>query len=128
MSLTPERAPEPLKRDLRASLADGATFSLNVGLGETYLPAFLLAVGGAQVLAGLVSTVPMLAGAVLQLISPAGVRWVGSLRRWVVACAMVQSVAFAPLIAAAILGRVPVALLFVVAAIYWGAGMATGPA
>ncbi len=128
MNLITDRTPEPLKRDLRSSLADGAAFSLNVGLGETYLPAFLLAVGGAEVLAGLVSTVPMLAGAVLQLISPAGVRWFGSLRRWVVTCALLQSLAFAPLIAAAIFGRVPVALLFIVAAIYWGAGMATGPA
>lgn len=128
MSLMSKRTPEPLTRDLRSSLADGATFSLNVGLGETYLPAFLLAVGGAEVLAGLVSTVPMLAGAILQLTSPAGVRWVGSLRRWVVTCAVVQSLAFAPLVVTAIVGRVPVALLFVVAAIYWGAGMATGPA
>ncbi|HUU84766.1 MAG TPA: MFS transporter [Phycisphaerae bacterium] len=117
-----------LRRDLRASTIDGAAFSVNVGVGETYLPAFLLAIGGGEVASGLVATVPMLAGAVLQTVSPAAARRVGSLRRWVVLCATVQSLSFVPLIVAALLGTVPVWGVFLVAAVYWGSGMATGPA
>ena len=117
-----------LRRDLRASTIDGAAYGVNVGIGETYLPAFMLAIGGGEVVAGLVATVPMLVGAVLQLVSPHGVRRMGSLRRWVVACAMVQSLSFVPLIAIAILGSAPVWLIFAIAAMYWGSALATGPA
>jgi len=97
-------------------------------VGETYLPAFLLALGASEVLAGLVATVPLLAGAVLQLASPRAVRRLGSLKRWVVTCAAIQTLSFVPLLGAALLGRVPVVFTFVVATVYWGAGMATGPA
>ena len=39
--------------------ADGAFFSLNVGSGERYIPAFALAVGSGDVLGGLVAVVPV---------------------------------------------------------------------
>jgi len=122
------RDPSRLRKDLRASTIDGAAFSVNVGVGETYLPAFLLAVGGTEVAAGLIATLPILAGAVLQTVSPIAVRRLGSLRRWVVLCAAVQSVSFIPLIVAALLGRAPIGPVFIIAALYWGSGMATGPA
>jgi MFS family permease len=123
-----EQGTSRLRRDLRASTIDGAAFGVNVGVGETYLPAFLLAIGGGAVAAGLIATVPMLAGAVLQTVSPIAVRRLGSLRRWVVLCATVQSLSFIPLIVAALLGRAPIGPVFIIAALYWGAGMATGPA
>ena len=49
-----------VRGNLAKSLWDGVFFSLMVGLGETYLPAFALALGHGEVLAGLVATVPML--------------------------------------------------------------------
>lgn len=111
-----------------ASKADGAAFSVMVGIGETYLPAFVLAVGLGQVLAGLVATIPMLAGAFLQLLAPRLVRIVGSHRRWVILCAGLQGVAFIPLSIAAYVGRVPWYVVFLMATLYWGAGMGAGPA
>lgn len=117
-----------LRRDLRAILYDGMAFSVMVGSGETYLAPFVLAVGMGQVEAGLISSLPPLAGAVLQLASPAAVRRLGSHRRWVVICAFVQALSFLPLVAAALLGRIPSAFAFLIATLYWGAGMSTGPA
>ncbi len=117
-----------LRTDLRASVADGAAFSVMVGLGETYLPAFVLAVGHGEILAGLTATVPMLAGAVLQLGSPRLVARAGSHRRWVIACAVVQAAAFVPLFAAALAGRIPWTAVVLIATLYWGAGQAAGPA
>ena len=114
--------------DLRAMLGDGATFSVMVGIGETYLPAFALAAGLGEVAAGLVATVPLVAGALLQLVSPAAVRRLGSHKRWVVVCASCQALAFLPLAAGAYTGRAAAWLVFGMAAIYWGAGLATGPA
>ena len=116
------------RRDLCASLGDGASFSLMVGMGETYLPAFVLALGLGQVASGLVTTIPLLIGSVLQLVSPAAVRRLGSHRRWVVACAVCQAACFLPLCVAAWVGSMPMWAVFAVAAVYWGSGLATGPA
>ena len=80
-----------VRKDLNASVADGVGASVMIGLGESYVSAFALAVGTGEVVAGLLSTVPLLAGAVLQLIGPRAVARVGSLRRWVMACAALQA-------------------------------------
>lgn len=117
-----------LKKDLSAMTADGAAFSLMVGLGETYLPAFVLAVGLGEVAAGLIASVPIVAGAVLQLLSPWAVARLGSYRRWVVLCVLVQALSLLPLVAAAIVGYIGTVAVFMVASLYWAAGMAGGPA
>jgi MFS family permease len=126
----PEARPRPpdLRADLRAILGEGAAHSVMVGTGESYLPAFVLAMGMGQVAAGLVATIPLLAGAVLQLISPAAVRFFGSHRRWVVICASIQAASFLPLAAGALVGRLPLAAAFAMAAVYWAAGLGTSPA
>ena len=117
-----------LRKDLRASTAEGTATSVMVGIGETYLPAFVLAVSANQLACGLVSTVPLLAGAVLQLISPRMVRQQGAYRRWVVCCAAIQAVAFVPLLVGAMWGFIPVVAVFGLATVYWAGGMASGAA
>lgn len=99
-----------------------------VGLGETYVPAFVLALGLGEVAAGLVATAPLLAGSVLQLATPRLVHRQGSYRGWVVACAAMQ--AFSLLLMAALALRPSWSgwLVFVAAVLYWGAGLAAGPA
>jgi MFS family permease len=99
-----------------------------VGIGETYFPAFVLALSGSQVACGLVTTLPLVAGAVLQLVSPWGVaRW-RSYRRWIVFCVALQAATFVPLAIAAAMGRFPLLLVFAVVAVYWAAGLGSaGP-
>jgi MFS family permease len=130
LPLLSARAPDDpgLARDLRAMNADGAAFSVMVGLGETYFAAFGLAAGLQDAVVGFLATLPMLAGGVLQLVTPFMVTRLGSCRRWVLLCASGQALSFVPLIAAGWLGRLPTGLLFLCAALYWGCGMATGPA
>jgi len=120
--------PATLRRDLRAIVGDGVAFSVMVGTGESYIPAFALAAGLGEITAGLVATLPMLVGAAFQLVTPAAVRRLGSQRRWVVLCAAAQAASFAPLVIAALAGRLSRPVLFFAAALYWGFGMATGPA
>jgi len=117
-----------LRSDLRAGITDGAAFSVMVGCGETYLPAFALAVGLGDVVAGLTATVPMLAGSALQLLSPRLIPRLGTHRRWVVLCASIQALAFLPLVIAAAAGRVPALVVMGIATLYWAAGIAAGPA
>ncbi|MBL7009387.1 MAG: MFS transporter [Planctomycetes bacterium] len=122
------RAPGRLRRDLRAIFADGVSFSVMVGIGESYLVAFGLAVGLEPIGAALLGSLPMLVGALLQLVAPHGVRWLGSYRRWVVLCAGSQAASFLPLAYGAVRGGLPSWVLFLVAGVYWGTGMGTGPA
>ncbi len=99
-----------------------------VGTGEAYLGAFAIALGWGSVGTGLLTTWPMLAGGALQLLTPAGVRRLGSRKKWVVLCAAVQAASFVPLIVLGLLGSRSLWALFAVATLYWSAGMAAGPA
>ena len=62
----PERA--RLRRDLLAISADGVAFSVMVGVGETYLVPFALALGIAAGQASLLATLPILAGSLLSAV------------------------------------------------------------
>ena len=116
----------PLRRDLHACTGDGVTYSLMVGMGETYFAAFALALGSSERLAGLVAAVPPLVGATVQLFAPLLSARVKSPSRWIQCCAALQVVSFIPLILGALMGALPMWVLFVVAGIYWTAALAAG--
>lgn len=120
--------PRTLRRDMRTVCLEGVAFSVMVGSGESYLPAFVLALGLGEVASGLVVTWPLLAGGVLQLFAPLGIGLAGSHRRWAAACAAVQAGVFIPLVLGAVHGSMSGVLVFAVATMYWAAGMAVGPA
>ena len=117
-----------LRRDLWVTTADAAAFSLMVGCGETYIPAFALALGMGPVAAGLTASVPVLVGAVFQLITPLAVARLGTNRGWCIACTTVQAISFVPFAWWAVRGHATLAELLVAASIYWAAGMAGAPA
>jgi MFS family permease len=123
----PRRAAQ-LAGDLRAIWIDGLAWAVMVGMGEQSIPAFAVAAGLPGVWAGLVATVPMVVGAVLQLVSPSAIARLRSHKRWVVWNAGIQAASFAPLVVAGLMGAVPGPLLYVVASVYWGAAIATNPA
>jgi MFS family permease len=110
------------------STIDAMAFSVMVGCGETYFSAFALALGLGPVAAGMVASVPVLFGALLQLASPLAVARIGSNRRWVVFCTLVQSMCFIPMVWWAIRGDAELWELLAAASIYWSAGMAGVPA
>ncbi|MFN0055569.1 MAG: MFS transporter [Planctomycetales bacterium] len=117
-----------LRKNLRASVSDSAAFSVMVGIGETYFPAFVLALGLGEIASGLVASIPLLIGAILQLISPYAVTWLGSNRRWVLTCVGLQGASFLPLVVGACLGHMPAVAVFAAVSVYWAAGLAAGPA
>ncbi len=98
------------------------------GVAEVYFPAFGLALGIPPVLAGLLATVPLLAGGVLQLIAPRAIMRTRSLRGWVVGCTALQALSFVPLIIVALTQTLSPAIVFSAASLYWGAGMAASAA
>lgn len=119
--------PAVTRSNLRASMADGATFGMMVGVGESYLAAFALAVGLGEISAGLVSSVPLLVGGILQLISLRAVAWFGSEKRWILFCATLQGLSFFPLVWAALSGSIALVPLLAIASLYWAGGLASGP-
>jgi MFS family permease len=88
----------------------------------------VLAAGHGEVAAGLIASLPVLAGAVFQLVTPLAVRHLHSYRRWVVLCAALQGLAFAPLAIGGWLGRIEIGWIALATAAYWSFGMATSPA
>lgn len=117
-----------LRSDLWVTTADAAAFSVMVGCGETYIPAFALALGLGPVAAGMLASLPVLVGAVVQLVTPLAVARLGTNRGWCVVCTTVQALSFAPLIAWSIRGTASLWELLLAASVYWSAGMAGGPA
>ncbi len=116
-----------LRRDLSAIRLDGFAWALMAGSVEMVaFSTFALRIGTSEVLTGLLATVPMVIGALVQLISPWGVAWSGSHRRWTILTALVQAVAFVPLGIGAVRGELPAPVLFGAVALYWGAGFAAG--
>jgi hypothetical protein len=113
-----------VRRDLRLSLADAAGYGAMAGVAEVYLPAFGLALGMSPVPAGLLASVPLVAGGVLQLLAPRAIQRARSLRGWVALCSSVQALAFVPLVVLALTGRASTGVVFAAASVYWAAGMA----
>ncbi|MBX2989436.1 MAG: MFS transporter [Bdellovibrionaceae bacterium] len=120
-------ASAPVERSLKLSLADAFLYSLMVGIGETYLPAFALSVGLGEIFAGVLSSLPMVSGAFLQLLTPKGLQKVGSHKYWVVLSVSMQALAFVPLIYYSVSGHPEFWVLFLILTLYWGAGFAANP-
>lgn len=115
------------EKNLTYSILDGCSYSFMVGLGESYIAAFVLTKGFSQLSAGLISTIPLFAGAILQLASPYGVFKLKSYKKWVTKASFIQGMSLIALALTAFF-PVPVEVLFVIASIYWAGGMSTGPA
>ncbi len=117
-----------LRRDLWISTADATAYSVMVGCGEHYIPAFALALGFGPVATGLTASLPLFIGALLQLVTPLAVRRLGTNRGWVVATTAVQAASFVPLIWWALRGHAQLWEMLLAVSIYWSAGMAGAPA
>ena len=85
------------RRDLRLSVADGVACTVMVACGEMSLPLVAVAAGLGAFGAAAVATAPMLVGAVVQLLAPLAMGRVRGVRRWVVACVIVQALSFVPI-------------------------------
>lgn len=127
LAFKPVRA-QRLRADLKLILAEGATYCLMSGLGESSFAAFVLALGYSEYWSGLVATLPMFLGSLVQNVSPYGILAIGSLRSWSVLSVLLQSCAFVPLVLGASIGQLPLVLLFMSVSIYWAGGLSTGAA
>lgn len=120
---------QSIRWNLRTAMYDGAAYALMVGLGQEILSPFVLAAhDGAAVAAGLVISVPLLLGALVQMASPMLVRRMGCLRTAVIVYTLIQAASLAGLAACALFRFAPLWLIFLLAGVYWGSGLAGGAA
>lgn len=109
-----------------------------VGIGETFIPAFVLELGLGPIAAGLVLTVPVLIGSVTQLFAQRVLNRVGSYVKFVAFGALLQALLYVPLAVIALCrttlpeawrsGPVVGAVVFALVTLYWIIGLSGGPA
>ncbi|MGZ3804873.1 MAG: MFS transporter, partial [Pseudobdellovibrionaceae bacterium] len=116
------------EQSLRLSNIDAFLYSLMVGAGESYLPAYALSIGMGEVFAGILATLPLVSGAVLQLFTPHLLHKVHSHKYWVVLSTFLQAMAFLPLIYFSLTRAPNFWVLFFIFTLYWGAGFSAGSA
>jgi MFS family permease len=117
-----------LRPNLRLSVYEAGSYGLMVGIGESYLAAFAIAIGLGEVFSGIATSVPMLCGGVLQFLSIYALSWVGSYKRWMVVSVAAQALIYGPLIYAALVGSISAWFFFGLISCYWGFGLAAAPA
>lgn len=99
-----------------------------IGMGETFVVAFALALDFSTLSAGLLSSVPLMVGGLVQMATPWAVDKLGSYKKWVMAMITVQGLAFLPLAYFAHTESASVFALYFVVSLYWSAGMSISPA
>lgn len=114
------------EKSLRLSLIDAFLSALVIGAGETYLPAYSLSIGMGEVFAGVLASLPLVSGAILQLITPRGLQRVQSHKHWVVAVSSLQALTFLPLIYFSATNAPNFWMLFLILTLYWGSGFSAG--
>lgn len=122
------RSVRSTEQSLKLSNLDAFLYSLMVGAGESYLPAYSLSIGMGEAFAGMLASLPLISGAVLQLLTPRLLHKVHSHKYWVVFSAGLQAVAFLPLIYFSLVQAPNFWMLFLILTLYWGAGFAAGAA
>lgn len=109
-------------------MVDGALHAVMLGASETYLGALAVELGHRDVALSLLGTVPLLCGALAQLASPRLVRAIGSEKRFVVTCVVLQALAHVGFLAIALSGSTSLPALLATKTVYWTSGMVIGPA
>lgn len=116
------------EQSLKLSNLDAFLYSLMVGAGESYLPAYSLSIGMGEAFAGILASLPLVSGAVLQLMTPRLLHKVHSHKYWVVLSTALQAMAFLPLIYFSLTRAPNFWMMFLILTLYWGAGFSAGAA
>lgn len=118
---------QKFNKSLKLSLIDGLLYSIMVGAGESYLPAYALSLGYSEVAAGILTSLPLITGAFLQLFTPTLVQKSKKPKRWMVLSAMVQAMVFLPLIYFETHAKPNFWILILIFSLYWTSGFSINP-
>jgi MFS family permease len=119
---------ENKKESLEYSILDGSFWAMMFGFGERYLTAFAVFLKATNLQIGLLTSLPILIGSILQLFSVELIDKLNSRKKVVTICGLVQVIAWFLIIISFFMGELSVYFLILFATIYWVAAMASGPA
>jgi MFS family permease len=106
---------------------DACYTSLNIGMGESYFAAFMIALGISDVNAGLGTIVPQFIGVIFQLFSIRSFFTQYSLKKRLIIFLSLQSLAMIPLVAAGIFKINSALFIILILGIYWASLLSLNP-
>lgn len=115
------------KQHVKASFRDATYTSLNIGMGESYFAAFMIALGISDVQAGLGTIVPQFIGVIFQLLSIRSFFTQYSLKKRLILFLSLQSLAMIPLIGAGIFRINSAPFIISILGIYWASLLSLNP-
>lgn len=118
---------DKIQKSLKISLIDAFLYSLMVGAGESYLPAFALSLGMGDIAAGILTSLPLVTGALVQLVTPKFSLKIKNPKLWIVLSAIFQALAFLPLVYISFIQQANFWILISVFTFYWASGFSISP-
>lgn len=94
-----------VEQSLDASIKDGASYNVMVGLGELYVGACAVSLGAPDTLVALLSTIPLFLGSCAQTITPLLIDRTGRRRCWYMMGSIAQALTWIPMVAAVFVDR-----------------------
>ena len=117
-----------VKKSLHYSILDGSFYSSMVGFGESFFSAFAVFLNATSTQLGLLGSLPLMFGSVLQLWSNRLIALFGSRKKFVVTSAFFQALMYVLVAAVFSLGEFRVWLLILFVCVYWVFGSILSPA
>jgi MFS family permease len=108
-----------IRRSLRYSVLDAASFSVMLGASESYFQAFAVFLKGTVFQVGIVYTVPIFVASCIQLFSQAILRRVRSRKRLAVGAGLARTFLFLPLLFVFFMGPLRVWILLAIICLYF---------
>ncbi|MFA4983407.1 MAG: MFS transporter [Candidatus Micrarchaeia archaeon] len=90
---------EKRERSMKYSIADGMSYTVMAGMGDSFLPAAIISLGASNFYVGLLAALPQLIGASLQSFSLSALRLFKDRRLMVAAGSLLQALSWLPIIA-----------------------------
>jgi MFS family permease len=94
-----------VERSLDASVKDGAAYAVMVGLGETYVTACAVFLGASDSAVAMLSTVPLVGGALMQLLTPPVIDRARRRKPAMIGGSVLQALSWAPMILSLVVPR-----------------------
>lgn len=116
-----------IRKNLTYSHWDAFFYSLMVGFAESYFAAYLIYKGHSSVASGLIVSLPLITGSVMQLSSPFFVIRLKSYKKWILIVASLQSAALFALAATTRISDFSIIGTFILVSLYWGVSLSAGP-
>lgn len=109
--LKPSLSKAQIEKSLRSSIKDGAGWAATVGFAEAFFSPFAIFLGAGPVFLGVITTLPQLAGSLLQWGSSFFLKKLGSQKALVLLCVTVQALSLLAIAGGAVLRYSPPILL-----------------